>query len=151
MLTPTVDVPALIAAARAAAAFAYIPYSGYPVGAALLAEDGRVFTGCNIENASYPAGICGERTALVKAVSEGAQRFTALVVHTPNGGAPCGVCRQMLYEFAPSLRVLMVDGAGQIVHDGPLDGLLPHGFGPGSLPRPNAPERTAASGDDGPR
>lgn len=112
---------------------AYVPYSNYRVGAALLAKDGSVFTGCNVENAAYPATICAERTALVKAVSEGVRQFDTVVVATENGGSPCGVCRQMMFEFAPDMRVVMVDADGNIVHDEILNKLLLHGFGPESL------------------
>jgi cytidine deaminase len=126
-------VRSLVEAAIAASENAYIPYSHYPVGAALLAEDGTVYQGCNIENASYPAGICAERTALVKAVSEGQRTFSAIAVVTRNGGFPCGLCRQMLYEFAPDLRVIVADFDGNISGDLPLADLLPHGFGPDYL------------------
>lgn len=131
----TADFSVLIQRAIAASTHAYIPYSHYPVGAALLAHDGTIYTGCNVENASYPAGICAERTALVKAVSEGVRHFTAMVVATPNGGAPCGVCRQMLYEFAPDLNVIIVNFAGEIQVETTLRHLLPHGFSPEDLPR----------------
>ncbi len=123
----------LISTAIAAAERAYIPYSHYPVGAALRATDGQVFTGCNIENASYPATICAERTALVKAVSEGVREFECIVVATRNAGSPCGICRQMMYEFAPEMRLLIVDFDGNVRWDGALQELLPLGFGPGSL------------------
>lgn len=119
--------------AQQARQHAYVPYSNYAVGAALVTPAGLVFTGCNVENASYPAGICAERTALVKAVSEGARQFETLVVATDNGGSPCGVCRQMLYEFAPGLRVVTVDDAGMVQIDTTLSELLAHGFGPASL------------------
>lgn len=111
----------LLQQAQHAAAQAYIPYSHYPVGAALLAEDGRVFTGCNIENASYPATICAERVALVKAVSEGVRSFRALAVVTRDGGTPCGVCRQMLSEFAPDLRIIMAKGQVHAANDTTVD------------------------------
>ncbi|MBC8100711.1 MAG: cytidine deaminase [Armatimonadetes bacterium] len=124
---------ALIQAAKAAAQHAYAPYSGYAVGAALLATDGTVYTGCNVENASYPVGLCAERTALVKAVSEGRRSFAALVVATKNGGSPCGMCRQMLYEFAPDLRVIVADLDGVTHYETTLSALLAHGFGPSSL------------------
>ena len=94
----------LVTAARAAAARAYAPYSKYRVGAALLAADGTVFTGCNVENASYGLTNCAERTALFKAVSEGRRRFRALAIAggTPKAPAvPCGACRQALAEFCP--------------------------------------------------
>jgi cytidine deaminase len=123
----------LLESAIAASHHAYIPYSRYPVGAALRALDGTVFSGCNVENAAYPASICAERTALVKAVSEGHQQFDLIVVVTRNGGSPCGTCRQMLYEFAPELRVITADLTGQIVSDHSLSQLLLDGFGPSSL------------------
>ena len=115
--------------------FSYIPYSRFPVGAALLCGDGRVFTGCNVENAAYGSTICAERTALVKAVSEGyTSGFTAIAIAGQGGDYcwPCGACRQMLYEFAPDLRVLAVRGDGQFM-EAALRDLLPHGFGPDSL------------------
>jgi cytidine deaminase len=130
------DESALIQAAIVASQHAYIPYSRYPVGAALVAADGRVFTGCNIENASYPAGICAERTALVKAISEGARAFSRIIVATSNGGSPCGICRQMMYEFAPDMEVVLVDMTGQVHHRLPLRDLLPLGFNRDSLEAP---------------
>lgn len=123
----------LIAAAQDARARAYAPYSRYAVGAALLTRDNRIFGGCNVENASYSVTICAERTALVKAVSEGEYHFAALAVVTENGGAPCGVCRQMLFEFAPDLLVIIADETGLVHHEVPLRGLLPLGFGPAEL------------------
>jgi len=124
----------LLDLAREAMHGAYVPYSNYPVGACLLAEDGRVFTGCNVENASYGATICAERTAAVKAVSEGARRFTAIAI-AARGSAPypCGVCRQVLNEFAvPEMRVL-VTWDDQHVEKTTLGALLPNSFGPESL------------------
>lgn len=125
----------LLARAIEASRSAYIPYSRYPVGAALRALDGTVYSGCNVENASYPVTICAERTALVKAVSEGQRAFDLLVVVTRNGGSPCGMCRQMLFEFSPHLRVIAADLDGRIHFDAPLDALLPYGFGPERLAR----------------
>ncbi len=119
----------LLDSAITASAHAYIPYSHYPVGAALLGSNGIVYTGCNVENAAYPATICAERVALVKAISDGERKFSALAVVTHNGGCPCGTCRQMLYEFAPELRVIATDMDKRVVYDGTLSGLLPHGFG----------------------
>jgi cytidine deaminase len=127
----------LVQAAKDATRNAYIPYSNYPVGAALRAGDGTIFSGCNVENASYPVTICAERVALVKAVSEGYRQFDAIAVVTPNAGSPCGMCRQMLYEFAPSLRVILADTDGNVRYDGVLSELLPLGFGPDSLPPPH--------------
>lgn len=132
-----IDIQALVDSAINAAQRAYAPYSHYAVGAVLRALDGTLYTGCNVENASYPAGICAERTALVKAVSEGQQQFDVIVVASPNGGTPCGVCRQMLYEFAPDLIVIVADFDGQIHGRWSLSELLPHGFGPTSLVKPN--------------
>jgi cytidine deaminase len=115
------------------AQYAYAPYSGYRVGAALMTPDGRIFTGCNVENASYPAGICAERGALAKAISAGAQDFTLVVVATQNGGSPCGLCRQSLLEFAPQARVLCVSFDGTVHVDSALIELIPSGFSPRSL------------------
>ena len=102
--------------------------------AALLAEDGRVFTGCNVENAAYGNTLCAERTALVKAVSEGCRRFTKIAIASAGSAPyPCGACRQSLYEFAPELEVLVTwDGN---VARAPLGELVPHGLGPSSLGR----------------
>ena len=113
---------------------AYVPYSRFPVGAALLCGDGTVFTGCNVENAAYGSTICAERTALVKAVSEGRKRFAAIAIagRSEDYCWPCGACRQMLYEFAPELTVLVARADGQFVKL-PLGELLPHGFGPANL------------------
>ena len=123
----------LLRLARAAMERAYAPYSGFSVGAALLCEDGRVFQGCNIENASYPLSNCAERTAVFKAVSEGETSFTTIAI-TSNGSTPwpCGACRQVLNEFAPEIRVI-VSGADHAVDSMPLRELLPHGFGPKDL------------------
>lgn len=114
---------------------AYVPYSRFPVGAALLCAGGTVFTGCNVENAAYGSTICAERTALVKAVSEGRRSGFARLAVVGRGEDycwPCGACRQMLYEFAPDLTVLVARGDRQFVKL-PLKELLPHGFGPASL------------------
>lgn len=86
---------------------AYAPYSGFKVGAALLTEDGRVYSGVNIENSSYGATICAERTAFVKAISEGEKKFTAIAVYAEGEEAiPCGICRQFMYEFAPEIMII---------------------------------------------
>ena len=132
-MTQTTLEKTLVYAAINAAKNAYVPYSNYPVGAALLAEDGTIYTGCNVENASYPATICAERTALVKAVSEGQRSFEALVVVTRSGGSPCGICRQMLYEFAPDLRIIVANLDGELLYEHALFEMLTHGFGPAEL------------------
>ena len=114
---------------------AYAPYSGFAVGAALLCDDGSVFTGCNVENAAYGSAICAERTALLKAVSEGHRDDWVAMAVAGRGEDycwPCGSCRQMLYEFAPDLKLLVARGDGHFVTTS-LGELLPHGFGPKSL------------------
>lgn len=123
----------LVKAAQAVRQNAYAPYSNYHVGAALLAEDGSIFTGCNVENATYGATICAERTAIVKAVSEGVRTFRAIVVMTSNGGSPCGICRQTLFEFSQDMAVILVDEDEQIVYEGTAQDLLPLGFSPDKL------------------
>jgi cytidine deaminase len=127
-MSDNMTIQSLIEQAIASSHHAYAPYSGYHVGAALLATNGMIFTGCNVENATYPAGICAERTALVKAISEGVREFSTIAVVTRAGGSPCGICRQMMYEFAPQLRVIIADMNGTIHHDLPLTDLLPLGF-----------------------
>jgi cytidine deaminase len=92
-----------------------------------------VYLGCNVENAAYGESICAERTAVVKAVSEGEREFTAVVVATANGGSPCGACRQVLTEFAPDALVVLVDAHGQITQQARLPDLLPGAFGPSQL------------------
>lgn len=135
-----IDPRALIRAAFAAREKAYTPYSQFKVGAALLAKDGRVFTGCNIENAAYTPSNCAERTALFKAVSEGVHEFAAIAIVAGKEGqtdarvtGPCGVCRQALYEFGgDSLPVILAkteDDYLQLT----LGELLPYGFGPANL------------------
>ena len=130
-----IDWDALLGAAIEAMTHAYCPYSHFPVGAAGLASDGRIVSGCNVENAAYGSTLCAERTALVKAVSEGRTGgFTAIAIAGRGSDFcwPCGACRQMLFEFAPQLRVLAVRGDGAF-QSAPLSTLLPCGFGPGSL------------------
>ena len=124
----------LKAAAVAMTERSYCPYSHFPVGAALLCADGSVFTGCNIENAAYGPTLCAERAAVAKAVSEGRREFAAIAIAGKGADYcwPCGVCRQVLYEFAPELTVLVARGDGAFVKF-PLKELLPHGFGPSSL------------------
>ena len=118
----------LIARAKAAMEYSYSPYSHYRVGACLLGKSGKMYTGCNIENAAYGAVNCAERTALFKAVSEGEREFTAIAVATEKFlGWPCGICRQALYEFAPDLMVIVA--CKDEVDSMPLKELLPHGFG----------------------
>ena len=113
----------------------YVPYSHFPVGAALECADGTVFTGCNVENAAYGSTICAERTAAVKAVSEGHRDDfvrIAIVGNSTDYCWPCGACRQFLFEFAPDLECLIARGDHEYVKL-PLKELLAHGFGPKSL------------------
>jgi cytidine deaminase len=123
-----IDSAALLDEARDAMRRAYVPYSHFPVGAALLAEDGRVFTGCNVENASYGLTLCAERVAIGKAVSEGAQRFVAVAIVAERVApcSPCGACRQVLAEFGPELVVILDQGT--VPWQIPISDLLPHGF-----------------------
>jgi cytidine deaminase len=123
-------------AARAAHArqWAYAPYSHYTVGAALLTASGRIYDGVNVENAAYGDTICAERTAAVKAVSEGEREFVAIAVASSNGGTPCGSCRQFLSEFGLEARVLIVDDQGGITGRSSLRALLPQAFGSQQLP-----------------
>ena len=124
----------MIQTALAARKWAYAPYSGYLVGAALLTASGRIYDGVNVENAAYPTGMCAERVAVFKAVSEGEQKFIAIAVATSNGGTPCGACRQVLSEFGLETAVLIVNGDGQILQETTLAELLPGAFGPRDLP-----------------
>ena len=126
---------ALIDLAIEARRRAYAPYSNYPVGAALRTKSGRLFTGCNVENAAYPTTMCAERVALFKAVSEGEREFEALAVVTSNGGSPCGGCRQVLAEFGLDIAVLIADDEGRLVQETTVAGLLPGAFTPESLKR----------------
>ena len=120
----------LKAAAVAMLDRAYIPYSHFPVGAALECSDGTVFTGCNIENASFGPTICAERTAVAKAVSEGHRDFVRIVIagRSRELCVPCGVCRQVLREFAPNIEIICLNGAGE-ERTFTLEELLPHSFG----------------------
>jgi len=122
----------LIQLARQARKKAYAPYSHYKVGAALLGKSGKIYTGCNVENASYGHTVCAERTAVLKAVSEGETEFTAIAVVTRNGGSPCGACRQVLSEFAPKLTIYIADKDGEF-RTTSMKKLLPDSFTPAHL------------------
>ena len=115
--------------AKKAAEYAYVPYSKFPVGAALECSDGTIFTGCNVENAAYGATICAERTAMVKAVSEGHRDFDTIVIagRSEDHCVPCGTCRQVMMEFAPDLTVICLNGKGESKRFA-LKELLPYGF-----------------------
>jgi cytidine deaminase len=125
----TIDWPNLRIHAERAAHAAYAPYSRFHVGAALLADDGRIFAGCNVENASYGLTICAERNAVFSAVAQGVRSFAALVVVTSSAApvAPCGACRQVLREFQPDFAVRSYGLAGgELVTS--TNALLPHAF-----------------------
>jgi cytidine deaminase len=135
---PDIDWAALRATAEAARAHAHAPYSGFRVGAALLAEDGRVFAGANCENASYPLGLCAERAAVAAAVTAGARRFLAIAVVAGGAAAatPCGGCRQVLAEFAPSFEVRCYAAGGDAEVRATVAALLPAAFDAGLLASP---------------
>ena len=124
----------LLRAAHEAADRAYAPYSAFPVGAAALLPDGRIVTGCNVENASYPLSVCAERVAAVTVAAMGEREIVAIAIAAPKMRpiTPCGGCRQVLYEFRPADGPLLVVMEGD---DGPdvvtLGELLPRAFGPG--------------------
>lgn len=125
----------LVAAACEARQRAYAPYSHYLVGAAILTADGRMFTGVNVENASYGASSCAERTAIFSAVTAGAREVVAVAVCTENGVTPCGICRQVLAEFAGpagEMAVWLADAEGNL-RETTLAALLPEAFGPEHL------------------
>jgi cytidine deaminase len=119
-------------AARAACARAYCPYSHFPVGAAALAADGTIATGCNVENASFGLTLCAERNAIVRAIADGATSIVALAIYTPTPApvTPCGACRQVIAEFGRDARIRAVC-AGAATSEHALADLLPLGF---SLP-----------------
>lgn len=112
---------------------AYVPYSNYPVGAALRTKSRRIFTGVNVENAAYPTTMCAERVAIYKAVSEGECEFEVIAVVTPNGGSPCGGCRQVMAEFGLDTIVLIADGDGRLLQQTTVKDLLPGAFTPDHL------------------
>lgn len=129
----TASLTSLAEQAAAAAEHAYVPYSGFRVGAALECADGTVITGCNVENGSYGATICAERTALVTAVAAGHREFTAIVIHVDgDDGSPCGICRQFMSEFGLDLTVAFRRGGQLVAYS--LRDLLPDAFDPDVLP-----------------
>jgi cytidine deaminase len=127
------DYKQLIGLANESRRHAYAPYSNYTVGAALRTKNGRVYAGVNVENAAYPTGICAERVAVFKAVSEGERDFEVIAVVTDNGGSPCGACRQVLSEFGLDTVVLIADGNGKLSMETTVRNLLPEAFLPGDV------------------
>ena len=128
-MTKTIKKEELVLAAINVSKQAHAPYSNYRVGAAIVSKNGKVFTGCNVENAAYPSGICAERVAIFKAVSEGEKDFSLLAIVTKNGGMPCGACRQVMSEFSNNLPIIVSNDKGEITQETTLDLLLPHSFG----------------------
>jgi cytidine deaminase len=112
---------------------AYAPYSHYRVGSALLTASGKIFDGVNVENAAYPTGMCAERVAVFKAVSEGEVDFLAIVVVTDNGGSPCGACRQVISEFGMETMVYITSTRGEVIAEGTIAEMLPSAFRPKDL------------------
>ena len=133
MLTPA-QLQKLKAAAKTAAGRAYAPYSKFQVGAAVLTSSGKIFAGCNVENASYGLCNCAERTAIFTAVAAKERKLECVVVYTPTqeATAPCGACRQVIYEFGPQARVLSFCASGDRL-DTTITALLPAAFGPANL------------------
>jgi cytidine deaminase len=136
MTKADIDREGLIQRAAAARQRAYAPYSGYKVGAALLTASGRIYAGCNVENAVYSLTTCAERTAVFKAVCDGERDFEAVAVVTENGGAPCGSCRQVLREFGEKTVVLIADTDGNY-RETTVGGLLPDSFSATDLELPS--------------
>jgi cytidine deaminase len=128
------EISALVAAAKVASEKAYCPYSKFRVGAAVLASDGNIFSGCNVENASYGLTICAERNSVVQAVAGGMKSIRAVAIYTPTASptAPCGACRQVLNEFGPDAMIICAcDGPNRL--ELALFDLLPQAFGPANL------------------
>jgi len=129
-----IDFEKLVDEARRARRNAYVPYSRYAVGAAVLTQSGKIFSGCNIENAAYPSGLCAERVAIFKAVSEGERELIALAVVTSNLGSPCGACRQVFSEFADDdAMIILAPARGSRRKKFSMKQILPDRFGPHHL------------------
>jgi len=129
-----IDFEKLIEAAQRARKNAYAPYSKYLVGAAVLSQSGKIYSGCNVENAAYPSGLCAERVAIFKGVSEGEREFIALAVVTKNAGSPCGACRQVFSEFAEDdAEIVLANDTGKVRKKFLLKEILPDRFGKNNL------------------
>lgn len=146
-MTPTpAQLKKLKVAAKTAATRAYAPYSHFQVGAAVLTASGKIYTGCNVENASYGLSNCAERTAIFSAMAAGEKELKCVAVYTPTSTAtaPCGACRQVIHEFGPEARVVSFC-AGRDEIDVSLGALLPHAFGPSNLAQTRtSPSKTSA-------
>ena len=127
------DSDQLVKAAKQARNFSQAKYSNFPVGAALLSDDGQVFSGCNVESSSYSMTICAERVALTKALSEGTTKFKAIAIAAKDGDfcPPCGACRQLLYDYAPNIDIILTDGKN--IKSYKLADLLPLAFNDSQL------------------
>lgn len=128
----------LISKAQEAFKNAYVPYSHYPVGSAVLTQSGEIFMGANVENVAYPVTVCGERSAIFNAVSHGHRSFQAIAVVTRSGGTPCGSCRQVMAEFGLDTMVLIANAEGELLKTYTVRDLLPNAFNEDDL---NAAER----------
>jgi cytidine deaminase len=133
----------LLSAAMNTREQAYAPYSGFKVGASLRGSAGEIFSGCNVENASYGLTLCAERSAACIAVASGIRTFTQMVIVADSLAPcpPCGACRQFLFEFAPSLELWVTNLSGETKFHQLCD-LLPEAFGPDFIPRPNLKQRS---------
>ncbi len=133
--TDTQNLAAIVAAACAARANAYAPYSNHPVGAAILDENGAIHTGCNVENAAYPQGVCAEASAISAMIGAGARHIAAIAVAGPGPAlcTPCGGCRQKIREFAAPDTPVLVCSREEVEREFTLDDLLPASFGPDNL------------------
>jgi cytidine deaminase len=134
MVIPEMVLGKLIDGAKSASEHAYCPYSRFRVGAAVLTDDDEIFTGCNVENASYGLTICAERNAIFQAVARGKTRLKAVVIYTPTPkpSAPCGACRQVINEFGPEAEIISVCDGPDILRKA-LSQLMPDAFGPHNL------------------
>jgi cytidine deaminase len=134
LILPPLVCQRLERAARGAVTAAYAPYSGFRVGAAVLGGSGKIFTGCNVENASYGLCNCAERTAIFTAIAAGERKIKAVAVYTPTAAptAPCGACRQVINEFGPEALIISCCKGGKRI-ESTLDQLLPEAFGPKKL------------------
>ena len=126
------EVDRLVLTAQDCRGRAYAPYSNYQVGAAVLTHEGRIFGGCNVENASYSVTLCAERGAIASAIAAGQRKFQAIAIVTEKIGSPCGACRQFLVEFNPEMTVILADTSGKRLTHKAKD-LLPGFFGPATL------------------
>ncbi|MCC6953985.1 MAG: cytidine deaminase [Deltaproteobacteria bacterium] len=128
------DLKSLIDAAKNAASNSYSPYSRFAVGAAILCENGEVYSGCNVENAAYGSANCAERSAIFTAISAGCREVRVVVIYTPteSPAAPCGACRQVINEFGPDAEIVSTCKTEKVIRSR-LSDLLPHAFGPKNL------------------